>query len=77
MGFRVENGEPIEALANRVGFQSTGYLFPVEKCKKPYISSISLSFSIKGYAFSVEVRLRVIVTYQALNVPMASESVDP
>ena len=62
ISFQVKNGEPVEALVNRLnrlGVQVDQFNLPgrglVERCKKPSISSSSLSFLVEGYFFPVEV----------------------
>ena len=64
-----------EALANRLNLLPDRG--PVKKYKKHSLFSSSLSFSVKRYAFLVEVWSRVTVTCQAFNAPTASKLVDP
>ena len=63
--------------ANWPGYRSTDYLCTIEECKKHSLFSSSLSFSVEGFVFSVEVWLRVTVTCPTLNAPTTSESVNP
>ena len=67
-------GQLAKVSVNRFPLPNRGL---VEKCKKHYFSSSSLSFSVEGSFFLIEVRSRVTVTYQTLNAPTASELIDP
>ena len=62
---------------NRLRYWSTSYPFLVERRKKRYLSSNSLSFPVEGFVFQVKVRSRVSIICQALNTPTASELINP